>query len=421
MKKNGNSEFPEQDCLNRGEYKMEWIKNDKHFMVPIKSWCRDVEAGAWAQASDLARHPVVFRHVALMPDCHQGYGMPIGGVIGCRDAVIPNAVGVDIGCGMGAVRTDLPVSKVSENQLRKTMTAIKESIPCGEGHAHKKPQSWEGLEDLELYAESGWFSRHVADLAKRNLGTLGGGNHFIEIQAGDDDLVWLMIHSGSRHLGNAIARHYHTLAVELNRKWYSGAPNKDLSFLPASSDEGRDYIRDMNFALSYARENRRRIMDRFMDAFSAVFTHVRFEPPINIHHNYASLENHFGRNIWVHRKGATSARKNELGIIPGSMGAPSYIVEGLGNPESFMSCSHGAGRTMGRNQASQNLTPEACDRAMAGIVYDGWKKVKRGKTKGLFDLGEAPQAYKNIDSVIQSELDLIEPLVKLRPLGVVKG
>ena len=162
-------------------------------------------------------------------------------------------------------------------------------------------------------------------------------------------------------------------------------------------------------------------MNRFMEAFSSLFSNVNFNAPINIHHNYAALEKHFGENVWVHRKGATSARVNETGIIPGSMGSFSYIVEGLGNPESFMSCSHGAGRVMGRNQATQNLTTEECDRAMDGIVYDRWKKVKRGKTKGLYDLGETPQVYKNIDAVIESEQDLIKPLVKLRPLGVVKG
>ena len=162
-------------------------------------------------------------------------------------------------------------------------------------------------------------------------------------------------------------------------------------------------------------------MLRFMEVFSNVFHQADFEIPVNIHHNYAVLENHFGRNVWIHRKGATSAKENEVGIIPGSMGTPSYIVEGLGNVESFMSCSHGAGRTMGRMQASRNLTVEECDKAMEGVVHDRWSKVRRGKTKGMYDLGEAPQAYKNIDAVINSELDLIKPIVKLKPLGVVKG
>ena len=162
-------------------------------------------------------------------------------------------------------------------------------------------------------------------------------------------------------------------------------------------------------------------MERFMAVFSSIFSNAEFESPVNIHHNYASLENHFGKNVWIHRKGATSAKKNEIGIIPGSMGTPSYIVEGLGNVESFMSCSHGAGRTMGRMQAIRDLTVEECENAMKGVVHDRWNKVRRGKTKGMYDLGEAPQAYKDIDVVINSELDLINPIVKLKPLGVVKG
>ncbi len=401
---------------------MEWIKQEDDYIVPVKSWCKDIEDGAMAQAADLARHSVVFKHVALMPDCHQGYGMPIGGVITCTNAVIPNAVGVDIGCGMGAVRTSIDVSDATRENLRDIVKGIKETVPCGEGKAHKKAQTWEGFdEDIDSYNDRKWFSDHVRDLACRNLGTLGGGNHFIEIQAGDDNHVWLMMHSGSRHLGNVIARFYNNRALELNRKFHSDIPNKDLAFLPVNTQEGQDYIKDMNLALAYAKENRRRIMESFMTAFQTVFGDAEFGNQVNIHHNYAALENHFGKNVWVHRKGATSAKQDETGIIPGSMGTSSYIVKGLGNIESFMSCSHGAGRVMGRMQATRALTLEECDKSMDGIVYDRWSKVKRGKTKGMHDLSEAPQAYKDIDAVIEAELDLIKPLVKLRPLGVVKG
>ncbi len=401
---------------------MEWIKDEDNFKVPVKSWCQDIEDGAMAQAADLARHPVVFRHVALMPDCHQGYGMPIGGVIACTNAVIPNAVGVDIGCGMGAVRTSIEVADTTREQLRDIVEKIKAKVPCGEGRAHKKAQAVDGFDEvIDSYHHRKWFSEHVRDLACRNLGTLGGGNHFIEIQAGDDNCVWLMIHSGSRHLGNVIARHYNARALELNRKWHSNIPNKDLAFLPVNSQEGQDYIKDMNFALDYAKENRRIIMASFMAAFQSVYEEAEFGDQVNIHHNYAALESHFGKDVWVHRKGATSAKPDETGIIPGSMGTSSYIVKGLGNIESFMSCSHGAGRLMGRMQATRTLTPEECDQAMDGIVYDRWSKVKRGKTKGMYDLSEAPQAYKDIDAVIEAEQDLITPVVKLRPLGVVKG
>ena len=401
---------------------MEWVKKEEHYRVPIKSWCADLEKTAMDQAQNLAKHPAVFHHVALMPDCHPGYGMPIGGVIACKDAVIPNAVGVDIGCGMVATKTSLPVSETAREIWRQVVEETKNRVPRGEGNAHSETQSWEGFEkDIEEFSDREWYSGHVAKLANRNLGTLGGGNHFMEIQAGDDGFVWLMIHSGSRHLGNVVARYYHSLALRLNETWHADIPDRDLAFLPVDSDEGRDYIRDMNFALSYAMENRRRIMAGFMEAFSSVFDGVRFEEPVNIHHNYAAIEHHFGQNVWVHRKGATSAREGEIGIIPGSMGASSYIVRGLGNPDSFTSCSHGAGRAMGRLEASRLLTPEECDKAMDGIVYDRWNKVRRGKAKGMYDLGEAPQAYKDIDRVIEAELDLIEPLVKLRPLGVVKG
>ncbi len=401
---------------------MEWIKKEEDFRVPIKSWCRSLENEALSQAVDLACHPVVFRQVALMPDCHVGYGMPIGGVIASREAVIPNAVGVDIGCGMGAVKTSLTASTVTRKQLREVIKRVKETVPCGEGKAHVKEQPGDMFEEeLAACRERGWFSNHIEDLALRNLGTLGGGNHFIEIQADEENRVWLMIHSGSRHLGNVIARYYHKAAQVLNRQWHAELPSTDLAFLPVENEKGQAYIGDMNLALRYARENRRRIMTRFMAALEGGFPSVVFEEPINIHHNYAALENHFGVNVWVHRKGATAARQGEAGIIPGSMGTASYIVEGLGNPESFMSCSHGAGRVLGRKAASRQLTPEACDQAMAGIVYDRWKKIRRGKEKGLPDLGEAPQAYKDIADVMAAQRDLVRPLVKLRPLAVVKG
>lgn len=401
---------------------MEWIKKEDNYIVPIKSWCGEIEDGALTQAADLARHPAIFKHVALMPDCHQGYGMPIGGVIACENAIIPNAVGVDIGCGMGVVKTSVQVDETSKETIRKITTGVKDRVPCGEGKAHKNKQAWKGFDQkIEEPENRKWYSAHVWDLANRNLGTLGGGNHFIELQADYDGYVWLMIHSGSRNLGYQIARYYNQVAVNLNDKWKSEIPNKDLAFLPLSSNEGKAYIADMNFALEYAKENRRRIMECFMEALLVSFPKTDFESPINIHHNYAQLEKHFGKNVWVHRKGATSARLDQVGIIPGSMGTSSYIVKGLGNADSFNSCSHGAGRVMGRKEASRSLTVDECNKVMDGIVFDRWNKIRRGKNKGTYDLGEAPQAYKNIESVIESQLDLIEPIVKLKPIGVVKG
>ncbi|MBI4832068.1 MAG: RtcB family protein [Candidatus Lindowbacteria bacterium] len=403
---------------------MKWVKDDLG-TLPLKSWCDSLEDGALKQASNLASHPFVFRHVALMPDCHVGYGMPIGGVIGCDNAVIPNAVGVDIGCGMGAVRTNLPVDVAIPELIEKVLHSVKRSVPVGEGRAHSSRQAWDVLDSRDGDRPGGVDS-HCWNLAYCNLGTLGGGNHFIEMQKGDDGFVWLMIHSGSRNLGYRIAEHYHKLALELNERWNAAIPDRQLAYLPADSAEGQAYICDMNFALDYARENRRRIMEAFKREMSMVFKDAAFISEVNIHHNYAALENHVGKDVWVHRKGATSAKTGETGIIPGSMGTASYIVEGLGNPESFMSCSHGAGRRMGRADACRSLSKEECDKAMEGIVFDGFKaakgKFRRNAPKGaVYDLEEAPLAYKDIEDVIASELDLVRPVVKLRPLGVVKG
>ena len=238
----------------------------------------------------------------------------------------------------------------------------------------------------------------------------------MEIQASEDGDVWLMIHSGSRNFGLRIAKYYNEKAIELCERWKSPIPNKDLAFLPIGEPMAKEYIDAMNYALEFAKENRHRIMLAVAESFEEV-TGNAVGDPINIHHNYARLENHFGHNVWVHRKGATSAKEGEIGIIPGSMGTSSYIVEGLGNRESFMSCSHGAGRCMGRMAASRDLTVEECDKAMEGVIFGRWGKDRKGR----IDLGEAPQAYKNIDYVIEAQLDLITPRVKLNPLGVIKG
>lgn len=232
-----------------------------------------------------------------------------------------------------------------------------------------------------------------------------------------------MIHSGSRHLGQKVAKFYWRLALKLNKKQNIPLPCEDLAFLAADSDEGQCYIRDMNFALEYAQENRKKMMAVFKESICEFLnTNVNFLQEVNIHHNYAALEKHFGRDLWVHRKGATSAKDGEIGIIPGSMGTPSYIVKGKGNLDSFQSCSHGAGRAMSRSKASKNLTVEECNKDMEGIVFDRWNKNKKCYRDGAeYDLSEAPQAYKNIEDVIESELDLIDPIVKLHPLAVLKG
>jgi len=396
---------------------MQW-ENPDLGELPVKSWCERVEKGALEQAANLANHPKAFRHVALMPDCHVGYGMPIGGVVACKDAIIPNAVGVDIGCGMCAVQTNFPAEEVSRQQVASCLEAVKRRVPLGEGHGHKLPQQWDRFNELPS-----WLDGRARDLAFGNLGSLGGGNHFMEIQVGDDGNIWLMLHSGSRNLGYRIAEHHHKKAIGLCDRYAVPLPSNDLVFLDSESDAGQAYLREMNLALAYALENRSRMMNVFKEAVYHTCAGVIFLKEINIHHNYAALEEHFGEKVWVHRKGATSAKQDEMGIIPGSMGTSSYIVRGKGHADSFTSCSHGAGRTMGRMAASRSLGQEECDKAMEGIVFSGWHAMRgRGrKNRGMLDLSEAPQAYKDIDEVIEAQLDLVEPITRLRPLGVLKG
>jgi tRNA-splicing ligase RtcB len=396
---------------------MQWEEKELG-KLPVKSWCGQIEKGALEQAVNLANHPKVFHHVALMPDCHVGYGMPIGGVVACRDAVIPNAVGVDIGCGMCAVQTGLPAEELSRRQVSECLERVRQQIPLGEGHSHGQPQPWDRFDELPE-----WLDARSRELASRNLGTLGGGNHFIEMQAGDDGKLWLMLHSGSRNLGYRIAEHHHRKAVERCSRHGVELPSADLAYLETENEEGQAYLREMKLALDYAMENRARMMKVLKEAVRHTCAGVPFLREINIHHNYAAREEHFGERVWVHRKGATSARAGEEGIIPGSMGTPSYIVVGRGLADSFTSCSHGAGRKMGRMAASRSLDKEACDKAMEGIVFSGWQPVRgRGrKGRAMLVLSEAPQAYKDIDEVIKAELDLIEPRVRLHPLGVLKG
>ena len=427
---------------------MKWEKMDDGWLMPVKSWCESCEDGAVNQAANLAQHPALFHHVALMPDAHQGYGMPIGGVVAADNAVIPAAVGVDIGCGMIATETDIPAERFADMSFRRAFQEkLKERIPVGEGVSHKTTQTWEGFE--EYTANNGMRSDlWPSKLDRMNLGTLGGGNHFIELQksvpmtgrantpgspqdgaAGvralpeDESKIWLMIHSGSRNLGKRIEEHYHRTADRLCTRFHVPLADPDLAFLPIEEKDGHDYYTDMLFALRYAKENRRRMMEAMKETVAEFVPEASFLRTIDIHHNYATCEEHFGRKVFVHRKGATSAKLDEIGIIPGSMGTASYIVRGLGNPDSFMSCSHGAGRRMSRVAASANLTVEECDKAMEGIVCERWQKYKgySKKAKGKLDLSEAPQAYKDIEDVIASERDLVEPLVRLVPLASLKG
>lgn len=392
---------------------------NKENQLVIKSWCNEPEQGCINQAENLAKLPFAFDHIALMPDTHQGYGMPIGGVLATKDVIIPNAVGVDIGCGMCAVKTSL--TELNIETLKKIMGEIRKQIPVGFAK-HQKEQ------EIDLMPiRDGIFRDTEAPIcyqefsnARKSIGTLGGGNHFIEIQKGSDGHIWIMIHSGSRNLGKQVADHYNKLAVGLNEKWHSQVPKEwELAFLPVDSKEGQAYIREMQYCVDFAFYNRRLMMDRIIDIFQKEFTadlefNINTDPIINIAHNYAQVESHFGHNVWVHRKGATLARQDTVGIIPGSQGTKSYIVKGKGNPDSFMSCSHGAGRKLGRKEAERVLSLEDEVKKMdeQGILHG---------IRGKDGLDEAPGAYKDIDIVMEEQKDLVDILIELKPLGVIKG
>jgi tRNA-splicing ligase RtcB (3'-phosphate/5'-hydroxy nucleic acid ligase) len=405
---------------------MKVIYDDKKQRVPIKSWCGDIEESALQQALALSNHPAVYSHVALMPDAHAGMGMPIGGVIAMDGAVCPNAVGVDIGCGMCAVKTGYKLGKV-QGHLKAIRDQIMRDIPVGFKHRKDWAADDESYQvlvadplatkvtDKHLDFVAGWSDDKVNEYTIRTqIGTLGGGNHFIEIQKDEDNMVWMMIHSGSRNMGLQIAKHYNTIAMNLNKKWHSALPDMGLAFLPLDTPEAQAYLAGMNFALDFAYTNRQVMMRLAAYAFkrNKLEWPVDWETDmINIHHNYASLERHYGRNVVIHRKGATLAREGTIGIIPGSMGTSSYIVRGKGNRESFMSCSHGAGRRMSRTQAKKSISMDSFRHQMKDIEYTPKKD----------NLDEAPQAYKDIDAVMEQQQDLVDIVTKLSPLAVIKG
>ncbi|MDI3534671.1 MAG: hypothetical protein PWQ82_1036 [Thermosediminibacterales bacterium] len=372
--------------------------------LTIKIWSDDVDEGAMRQAVNLSNLPFAYSHIALMPDVHEGYGMPIGGVLASDGMIIPNAVGVDIGCGVVAVKTD--IKEITTEQIKKVLAKARKLIPMGFKH-NNKPQQWEGFNnapDIKIINQE-------IESARYQLGSLGSGNHFYSIEQGDDGHIWLMVHSGSRNIGLKVAHYYNKLAKKINERLKIVPKDYDLACLPLDSAEGKEYYTAMEFCLKFAKANREHILARFYDSFSQVTGSKKIEQKIDIHHNYASVENHFGKDVIIHRKGATSAKKGELGIIPGSMGTSSYVVEGLGNPESFKSCSHGAGRAISRKKANQTINEEMANKAMKDIVFTGWHG----------DYSEAPQAYKDIEKVMFNQRDLVKPLIRLTPLGVMKG
>lgn len=386
------------------------IINDR----PVKIWTDDVEESAMQQIENLCTLPFLFHHLAIMPDVHAGMGMPIGGVLACVDAVIPNAVGVDIGCGMCAVKTNWRVEDISADVLRKQiMRGIRERIPLGMDH-HKERQDESYLpQGHDIDKLTVVKAQYIS--AQRQVGTLGGGNHFIELQRDEQGMLWIMIHSGSRNLGKQVGDHYNKLAVMLNERWHSMVkPELRLAFLPLRTQEFNDYWAEMQYCVEFALCNRRLMMERIQEVIADALPGIEFEPMINIAHNYAAWEHHYGKNVIVHRKGATLAREGIVGIIPGSQGTASYIVEGLGNPDSFNSCSHGAGRLMSRTAAVKTLSLEDEVKKLdeQGIVH---------AIRSQRDLEEAAGAYKDIEQVINNELDLVKILTRLLPIAVIKG
>jgi len=380
--------------------------------IPVKLWLDEIEPEAERQVKTLANLPFAFGHIAVLPDCHEGYGMPIGAVLAAYDAIVPNAVGVDIGCGMNAVRTSLESIEVKD--LKKIVELIKKVVPVGFRHQNRMQDEslmpeLKNSDRLEIVTEE-------YKSALFQLGTLGGGNHFIEIQKGSDGFIWIMVHSGSRNLGKKVADYYNKLAEKLNQKQqHSCVRSNDLAWLPLGTAEASAYISEMSFCQNFAASNRMLIMQRIKDNFTEASANtVVFGQNIDIAHNYARPENHLGNDLIIHRKGATSARLNEKGIIPGSQGSVSYIVSGLGNPESFMSCSHGAGRKMSRHKAQKTFDLREVVDSMnrLGIIH-GIKNIR--------DLDEAPGAYKNIGMVMENQKDLVSILVELKPLAVIKG
>ena len=381
---------------------------------PVKIWTNDVEESAMRQIENLTTLPFLHHHLAIMPDVHAGMGMPIGGVLACDGAVIPNAVGVDIGCGMCAVKTNWKMEDLPAHVIRKEiMKGIRARIPLGIEH-HKEAQDAKYLPQGHNIDKMEIVKRRQISIL-HEVGTLGGGNHFIELQKDEEGNLWIMIHSGSRNLGKQVGDYYNKIAASLNEKWHSVvSPEIRLPFLPHGTREFGAYWNEMKYCIDFALCNRRLMMERIQEVIADSLKGIEFEPMINIAHNYAAFEHHFDKDVIVHRKGATLAREGVIGIIPGSQGTASYIVEGLGNPDSFCSCSHGAGRVLSRKAAIKTLDMDA--------------EVRNLEAKGIIhaircqdDMQEASGAYKDIDTVIANEADLVKVKTKLLPMAVIKG
>ncbi len=399
---------------------------------PVKIWLDSIEqvgSGCLEKVTNLSSLPFVYKWPALMPNCHVGYGVPVGAVIATENVIIPNAVGEDIGCGICFVQTDIHANllKIEIGQtslIQAIVDCIMRNVPVGLAQ-HQEKQDCRTLSRINEYLST---EHRVAELEPElraglyQVGTLGGGGHFIEIQEDESGCVGIMLHSGSRNLGPKICKYFNEIAKTSNAEWYSSIPKEyDLAFLPEKTSAGKSYIHWMNLAVDFAAENRAKIMSRIKEI---VFSHVKKYADfigtekgkeINCHHNYVALENHYGQDVWVHRRGAIRASEGDAGIVPGSMGGFSYIVEGRGNPDSFNSCSNGAGRNSSRAKALENHSAQS-------VVKDlKQNEVTLGKNK-IDDVAEECRwAYNDIDTVMAQELDLAKPAKKLKTIGVIKG
>lgn len=386
---------------------------------PIKAWTKGVpvEPDAMKQLANVAGLPFIHKHVAVMPDVHYGKGATVGSVIPTVGAIIPAAVGVDIGCGMAAVQTSLTSHDLPDN-LSRLRSLIEEKIPVGRADHGDNITDGVALIWKSRFRNRYEYMRDKYPAIKMNrspvsqIGTLGGGNHFIELCLDEEDRVWVMLHSGSRGIGNKIGNYFISKAREEMERHFIHLPDRDLAYLVEGSSLFTEYVSCVGWAQEYAKYNRDVMMALVLSTLETEFKDfLAIAEAINCHHNYVEREHHFGQNVWLTRKGAVRARDGDLGIIPGSMGTRSYIVRGKGNPESFHSCSHGAGRVMSRTEAKRRFTVEDHIRATEG--------VECRKDEGVID--ETPAAYKDIDAVMAAQSDLVEVVHTLRQVLCVKG
>ncbi len=399
--------------------KIELNKNAKNGVKPVKIYTRDIDNLALTQLKNIAQLPIVHSHIAAMPDVHAGIGATVGSVIPTKSAIIPAAVGVDIGCGMNAVCLSLKSSQLPDN-LKNIREAIERAVPVGSS-AHKLVSARTKACQTLAPGVDRLFEKHPVLLKMlrqpqqawvKQMGTLGSGNHFIELCIDQSDQVWIMLHSGSRGIGNAIGRHFIQLARKDISRHQHHLPDKDLAYFTEGADYFDDYIEAVNWAQEYARINREQMMGLVIRAIQPLLPKFSVtNTAINCHHNYVQKESHFGENVFVTRKGAISAREGELGIIPGSMGARSYIVRGKGNADAFCSCSHGAGRRMSRSAARKVFK--------RADLLEQTKGVECRKDSKVID--EIPGAYKDIDEVMANQSDLVEVVHTLKQVVCVKG